>query len=95
MLAVLGQKLWCRDEHGVGQAGVGVRAAPVDGQVAIAVGQGLGDARETLLGPRSLGQRPAGAEGDGLAVDVDLAGGFPVAAHRGVVQPGVMRSHLR
>ena len=32
------------------------------------------------LGPGRLGQRPVRVEGDGLAVDVDLAGGFPVTA---------------
>ena len=32
----------------------------------------------------ALGQRAVRVQGDGLAVDVDLAGGFPVAADGGI-----------
>ena len=63
---------------------VGVRAGLLDRQAAVAVGQRLGDAAESLLGPGRLGQRAVRVEGDGLALDVDLAGGFPVPADGGI-----------
>lgn len=87
MLAVLGQKLRCCHKHRASQARVGVRTAFLNGQTAIAIRQCLGDTAESLLGPGSLGQRPVGVQGDGLTARVDLAGGFPVPADRGVVQP--------
>ena len=78
-----------------GQAGVGVRAGLLHRQPAEAVGQRLGGPAEALFGPGRLGERPAGVDRDGLAGDVDLAGGFPVPADGGVVQPGVVGGHLR
>ena len=90
LCAVLGQEFGGGEEHRAGQAGVGVRAALLDGQPAVAVGQGLGGAAEALFGPGGFGERPGGVESDCAAVDVDLAGGFPVAAHGGVVQSGVV-----
>ena len=42
-----------------------------------------------------IGETPVSAEGDRRAAGVDLAGPFPVLAHGGVVQPGVVRRHLR
>ena len=38
---------------------------------------------------------PSGSRATTLAGDVDLAGGFPVPADGGVVQPGVVGGHLR
>ena len=38
---------------------------------------------------------PSGSTTTVCAGDVDLAGGFPVPADGGVVQPGVVRGHLR
>jgi hypothetical protein len=90
LLAMLGQELGGGDEHRAGQAGVGVRAALLDRQAAVAVGQRLGRPAEPLLGPGRFGERPAGVQGDGLALGVDLAGLFPVAAHGLIVQPSVM-----
>jgi hypothetical protein len=49
---------------------------------------------QTLFGPGGFGQRPVRVEGDCLSGDADLAGGFPVPADCGVVQPGVMAGHL-
>lgn len=82
------------DEYRAGQEGVGVRTGLPHRQAALAIGQGLGRAAEPLLGPGGLGRRPGRVEGDALALDVDLAGPFPVRADRGVVQPGVVRGHL-
>jgi hypothetical protein len=66
-LAMLGQELGGGDAHRAGQAGVGVRAAPLDRQAAVAVGQRLGHPAEPLLGPGRFGERPVGVQGDGLA----------------------------
>ena len=66
VVVVLGQELGGGDEHRAGQAGVGVRAGLLDRQPAEPVGQGLGRAAETLLGPGGLGERPGGVDGDGL-----------------------------
>src|SRR6266511_683925 len=93
LLAMLGQELGGGDEHRAGQAGVGVRAALLDRQAAVAVGERLGRPAEPLLGPGRFGERPVGVQGDGLALGVDLAGLFPVAAHGLIVQPGVMGRH--
>jgi hypothetical protein len=91
VLAVLGQEFGGGDEHRAGQAGVGVGALLDQGQAAIAVRQRLSGPAGSLSGPGGVGQLPAGVQGDGLAVDVDLAGGFPVTADGAVVYPGVMR----
>ena len=94
LLVVLGQEFVGGQEHGAGQTRVGVRAALLHGQSAVAVGQGLGGAAESLFGPGCLGEWPGRLESDCGAMDVNFSGGFPLAAHGGVVQPGVMRGHL-
>ena len=93
--AVLGQELRGGDEHRAGQAGVGVRAGLLDRQPAEPVGQRLGRPAEALLGPGGLGEWPGRVDHDDVAGDVDLAGGLPVPADGGVVQPGVVGGHLR
>ncbi len=45
-------------------------------------------------GPAGIGERAVGLEGDGVAVDVDLSGAFPLTAHGGVMQACVVRGHL-
>jgi hypothetical protein len=70
-----------------------MRAAFDHRQLAVAVGQRLGGAADALLGPRCLGQRAVGVEGNRLARGVDLAGFLLVAADRRVRQPGIMRHH--
>jgi len=72
-----------------------VWAGLLDRQPAEPVGQCLGRPAETLLGPGSLGEWPGGVDHDCLTGDVDLAGCFPVPPDGGVVQPGVVRGHLR
>jgi hypothetical protein len=49
------------------------------------LGSAWGHPSEALLGPGGLGERTGGVDGDDLAGDVDLAGGFPVPADGGVV----------
>ena len=76
------------------EAGVGVLAPPDQGQSAVAVGEGLHCPAEPLLGPGGLGKRPVRVQHDGAAVDIDLAGPFPVPPDGRVGQPRVMRGHL-
>ena len=56
LLVVLRQELGGGDKHRAGQAGIGLRTCPLHRQAAVAVGQGLGHAPESLLwrreGPR-------------------------------------------
>ena len=78
------------------EAGVRVRASLHRRQPAVAVGQRLGSPADPLAGPGRLGQRPVRVQGDGLALDVDLAGRFPVTADGGIRQPGIPgRHHVR
>jgi hypothetical protein len=77
------------------EAGVGVRAALLHRQSAVAVGQGLRGAAEALFGPGGLGDLPGRVENDCGAMDVDLASRLPLAPHGGVVQAGVVAGHLR
>ena len=69
---MLGQELAGREEHRAGQTGVGVRAGSLQRQPAVAVGQGLGGAGQTLFGPGSVGKRPVRLIGDCAAGDVNL-----------------------
>src|SRR6516162_10501914 len=93
LLAQLGQELRPGEEDRAGQARVGVRAALLDGQAAVAVGQGLGGYAVPGLGPLGLAERAVGVEGDALAIDVDLGGLFPAPPHRLVGDLGVKRGH--
>src|SRR5271163_4116854 len=56
LFVVLRQELPGGEEHRA-QTRVGVRAALLHRQAAVAVGQGLGGAAEPLLGPGCLGER--------------------------------------
>jgi hypothetical protein len=64
-----------------------MRAALHERQLAVAVRERLGVARQVLLGPGGVGERLAGADLDGLALGVDLAGSLPVVADGLVRQP--------
>src|SRR5215467_13252671 len=66
LFAELGQELWA------GQAGVGVRAALLYWQAAVAVGQCLGGHAVPGLGPLGLGEGAVGVECDALALGIDL-----------------------
>jgi len=66
----------------------------LDGQAAETVRQRLGGPAEMLFGPGCFGQWTVGVDDDAVSVgvdddavsvDVDLAGGFPMPAHRRVV----------
>jgi hypothetical protein len=94
LAAVLGEEVGGGDEQRAGQAGVGVLAPPDQGQPAVAVGEGLHCPAEPLLGSGGLGERPVWIQHDGAAVDVDLAGPFPVPPDGRVGQPRIMRGHL-
>jgi hypothetical protein len=74
---------------------VGVLAPSDQGQAAVAVGQCLGGPADLLPGPGGLGQRAPQVMGEGLAMGVDLARGFPLPADRGVGQPSVVGRHRR
>ena len=89
-----GEELRSGEEDRAGQAGVGVRAAFLHRQSAVAVRQRLGGHPVAGLGPLRLGQRPVGVDVDPLALDVDLGGLFPAPAHGLVGDPGVVRGHL-
>jgi hypothetical protein len=71
----LGQELGSGEENWAGQAGVGVRAGPLQRQSAVAVGQRLGGDAVAGFGPLCLCQRPLRVERDALTFDVDLGGG--------------------
>jgi hypothetical protein len=71
-----------------------MRAAFLDRQAAVAVGQGLGGHAIPGLGPLGLIEEAVGTEGDTFALDIDLGGLFPVPPHRLVGDLGVMRGHL-
>src|SRR6266699_2318976 len=94
LAAVPGEELGGGDEQWAGQAGVGVLAPPDQGQPAVAVGEGLHCPAEPLLGPGGLGKRAVRVQHDGVAVDIDLAGPFPVPPDGRVGQPRVLRGHL-
>ena len=59
-----GEELRSGHEDRAGQAGVGVRAAFLHGQSAVAVRQGLGGDAVTGFRPLRLGERPVRVEGD-------------------------------
>jgi hypothetical protein len=72
-----------------------MRACPDEGELAVAVGQRLRRPGQPVPGPGGVAERPVWADGDSFAAGVNFACSFPVLAHRGVVQPRVMRSHGR
>ena len=93
---------WCcgrnsavRHEHRAGQTRVCMRAGFDQGQLAVAVRQRLGGAGQLLFRPGGVAERPVGADLDGLALGVDLAGSFPVLADGLIGQPRVMSGHER
>ncbi len=92
---VLGQELRRGREHRAGQTRICMRAGADQGKLAVAVRQRLRRPRQLLLGPRGVAEGPAGADLDGLAFGVDLAGFLPVVPDGLVGQPGVMPGHLR
>ncbi|MBF6427459.1 hypothetical protein IU440_22500 [Nocardia cyriacigeorgica] len=94
LLAMLGQEFGRGDEDWAGQAGVGVWAALLQREPAVAVGQGLGCPGEVLFGPFGVGEWAVGGKDDVVAVDVDLAGAFPVPADGVVVNPPGMSGDL-
>lgn len=74
VVAVLGQELGCGDEDGAAQTSVGVRAALLQREAAVSVGQGHGGPGEVLFGPRRISKGAVFGNGDGVAVNVDFAG---------------------
>ncbi len=79
VFAVLREEVGRGDEHGTGQAGVGVRAGFLDRETAVAVGKCLGGPAEALFGPGGLGEGPVGIKFDDAAGCVDFPCGFPVS----------------
>src|ERR1022692_499378 len=75
---VVREELGGGDEHRAGQAGVGVRAGLDQRELAVAVRERLGGAGQVLFCPGGVAERPVGADLDGLAGGVDLAGFLPV-----------------
>src|ERR1022692_793919 len=75
---VVREELGGGEEHRAGQAGVGVRAGLDQRQLAVAVRERLGGAGQVLFCPGGVAERPVGADLDGLAGGVDLAGFLPV-----------------
>jgi len=94
LFAQLGQELGAGEENRARQAGVGVRAGPLQRQPAVAVGQRLGGDALAGLGPLCLCQRPLRVKRDALTFDVDLGGGLPAPADGLVGDPGVMGCHF-
>ena len=72
---------------------VGVRAGLLQRKPAIAVGQRHFRAGEAVVHPLGVAEQAGGAGVDGVAVDVDLAGAFPLSADGGVGQAGVAGGH--
>src|SRR5215467_2082199 len=90
LFAELGQELGAGKEDWAGQAGVGVRAALLYWQAAVAVGQCLGGHAVPGLGPLGLGEGPVRVECDALALGIDLGGLLPVPPYCLVGDLGVV-----
>jgi hypothetical protein len=82
LVTMLGKELRGGEEHRAGQAGVGVRAALLHRQSAVAVRQGLGGAAEPLLGPGGVGERTAWSKVTVAPWMSTLRAGLPLAAQR-------------
>src|SRR5262249_11615692 len=93
LLMQLGQELFPGQEYRTSQASVGVRAAFLERQAAVAVRQGLGGHAVAGLGPLGLGQRPVRVDRYPFTFNVDLRGLLPVAAHGLIREVGVVAGH--
>ena len=91
---MLREELGGCEEHRAGQARVGMQASLHGWELAVPIRERVGDPRQLLFRPGGFGKRACGADLDGLAFRVDLAGGFPVPADGGVAQPGLMSCHF-
>ncbi len=70
LFAVLRQEFGGRDENRAGQAGVGMRAALLQRQPAVAIGQGLSGLGEVVLCPFGVGEWAVDGEAEALLPEV-------------------------
>src|SRR6266702_2830051 len=91
---VLREELCRGHEQRAGQARVCVRAGADHGKLAVAGRQCLGGPGQPLFRPGGVAERSVGADLDGLALGVDLAGPFPVLADGLIGQPGIVGCHF-
>jgi len=75
------------------EARVRVRADADHGKLAVAIRQRLGGPRQPVLGPGGVAERAVGADLDGLALGVDLAGLLPVLADGLIGQSRIVSCH--
>jgi hypothetical protein len=94
MVEVLGQEVWGGDEYRAGQAGVGVRAALLERQSAVPVGQGHSDPAQVLFHPCRVVESVVLVGADGFAPDVDFRCLFPVPSDGFILEPCVAGGHL-
>jgi hypothetical protein len=73
---------------------VRVRASADHRKLAVAVRQCLGGQGQPLFRPGGVAERAVGADLDGLALGVDLAGPLPVLADGVIGQPGIVGCHF-
>ena len=92
---MLREELRGSHEHRACQTRVRMRAGFDQGQLAVAVRERLGGPGQLLFRPCGVAERPVGADLDGLALGVDLAGLLPVLADGLIGQPRIMRGHER
>jgi len=72
-----------------------MRAGFDERQLAVAVRQRLGGAGQLLFRPGGVAERPVGADLDGLALGVDLAGSLPVLTDGLIGQTRIEGGHER